>query len=111
MEIIEKSYPTFWDSYAKKYDQFIQGRFASTYTKIFKELKENTKGTKHLLEVATGTGILCLELCNQIKKITAIDLSTKMNGKIILPTFCHGQSNLSHAISRIMGLVGFRAMS
>jgi hypothetical protein len=111
MENLEKSYPTFWDSYAKKYDQFIQGRLASTYTKIFKKLKEDTKGTKDLLEVATGTGILFFELCNQIKKITAIDLSTEMNGKIILPTFCHGQSILSHTISRIMVLVGFRAMS
>jgi ubiquinone/menaquinone biosynthesis C-methylase UbiE len=35
----------------------------------------------------------------------------KDNGQIIIPTYCHGQSLLSHIVSRIMGIAGFRARS
>lgn len=35
----------------------------------------------------------------------------KNKGRIIVPTYCHGNSLLSHMVSRVMSLSGFRARS
>ena len=35
----------------------------------------------------------------------------KSEGKIIIPTYCHGDSLKSHIISRVMGFAGFKARS
>ncbi|MBN1598862.1 MAG: hypothetical protein JW894_11265 [Bacteroidales bacterium] len=33
----------------------------------------------------------------------------KKDGRIIIPTYCHGEDLKSHIISRLMGLSGFKA--
>ncbi len=162
----------FWDSFAIKYDDLINNRAFKTYKVLYKFLLADTMETKHLLEIATGTGIHSIDLCKQIPKITATDLSPEMlkiaikkskennitninflaedscnlsfpdksfdtilasnvlhllykpdwammemkrvlkdNGKIIIPTYCHGQNLFTHIISRLMSLSGFRARS
>ena len=160
----------FWDSFAKKYDNFIDKNATSSYERLLKELKADSYGANELLEIATGTGLLSIELQSLLQKITAIDISPEMiaianqkledkqitniefkvgdsyqlefsdssydlllasnvlhllfqpeialkemirvvkpNGKIIIPTFMHGQNLKSHILSRFMGIVGFKA--
>lgn len=160
----------FWNSFAKKYDGFINKNLLKTYKIVFNNLLLDTKEAGNLLELATGTGIISFKLYNQISNITAIDIAPEMikiakekciqksitnidfrvgdicnlelqnesfdiiiasnvlhllfnpelamqemkrvlrkNGKIIIPTFCHGANLKSHMISRIMGLAGFKA--
>jgi len=162
----------FWDSFASKYDSFIQKNASSSYEKLLIELLNDTNDSSELLEIATGTGILSIELRSQISKITAIDISPEMieiakkkieehqisnidfrvgdsnnlefsdmsfdtviasnvlhllyqpdtaisemkrvvskKGKIIIPTYCHGENLKTHLISRLMGIVGFKARS
>lgn len=162
----------FWDSFAKKYDSFINKNASKSYERLFVRLLHDTKTTTNLLEVATGTGILSFKLSDQIFQVTAIDIAPEMieiaksksrdkqisninfqvgdsceldfenelfdtvlasnvlhllyqpdlalkemtrvlkpNGKIIIPTYCHGDSVKSHILSRLMGLAGFKARS
>jgi len=166
---IEKE-KAFWNSFAKKYDSFINKNASKSYERLFESLLHDTKTSTNLLEIATGTGILSFKLCDQIPHITAIDIAAEMieiakskskerqisnisfqvgdsckleydneafdtilasnvlhllyhpdialkemtrvlkpDGKIIIPTFCHGDSFKSHFLSRLMGLAGFKA--
>ncbi len=43
------------------------------------------------------------------RALTSIKRVMKSSAILVAPTFCHGQNLLSHAISRIMSLRGFRA--
>lgn len=160
----------FWDSFAKMYDNFIHKRTSKSYEELFKKLRKDTQNSNDLLEIATGTGLISIDLSSQILHITAIDISREMieiakskaknqnisnvdfqvgdscnldlknssfdtviasnvlhllfkpekalvemkrvlkdNGQIIIPTYCHGENIKSMLISRLMGLVGFRA--
>ncbi len=160
----------FWDSFAGKYDSHIEKNAEEAYGALFRMFAEDTMQSKELLEIATGTGIISLQLSKRVPAITATDLSPEMikiargkaekqtaknvkfrvedicnlsfpsdsfdtviasnvlhllfepglalqemkrvlktEGKIIIPTYCHGESMLSHIISRLMGIAGFRA--
>ncbi len=165
----------FWNSYAEKYDTFISKKASGYYDVLLAKLTADIQGTEHLLEVATGTGVLGLSLCEQIPQVTATDLSVEMikvaqqkaerqkinhidfrvedscnltfpentfdtilaanvlhllfepqqamremkrvlkkGGKIIIPTYCHGQSWRSQLASRLMSILthrGFKARS
>jgi ubiquinone/menaquinone biosynthesis C-methylase UbiE len=68
----------FWDSFAEKYDGFIHKRASKSYDKLFKKLRIDTQNCNDLLEIATGTGLISIELSNQISNITAIDIAPKM---------------------------------
>jgi len=69
---------TFWNSFAKKYDGFINNNVSKTYRTILDHLAHDTKMTKNLLEIATGTGIIALKLSDQISEIIAIDIAPEM---------------------------------
>ena len=160
----------FWDSFAGRYDRFIDRRLSVTYTAIVDRLHRDTEATKELLELGTGTGIIALQLHDRVPRITATDISPEMiriaeekrrrqeienvrfrvgdcceldfpdrsfdtviasnvlhllmrpdlamqemyrilkeGGRLIVPTYCHGDSLKSHLFSRLMGTVGFRA--
>jgi ubiquinone/menaquinone biosynthesis C-methylase UbiE len=68
----------FWDSYANKYDTFIEKRAEEAYDSLFKMFAADTVQSKKLLEIATGTGLISLSLCKQVPSITATDLSPEM---------------------------------
>ncbi len=160
----------FWDSFAQKYDRNKQNNSRRAYETLFKLILKDVAGAIKLLETATGTGLISLELSNVVPLITATDLSpemlkiarkkaqdkaitnvdfiegdickldfkkntfdaviasnvlhllftpekavqelkraVKIDGIVIIPTYCHGENLLSHFISRCMTLVGFRA--
>jgi phosphatidylethanolamine/phosphatidyl-N-methylethanolamine N-methyltransferase len=161
----------FWDKFATKYDRFMQ-RFAAVYTQLIPLIQEQLKPVDHVLEIATGTGIIALGISEHVSKVTAIDISEPMiniarekarsehidnvefevqdgyslsfydnqfdtclivnalhvmqqpeiviqeirrvlkpAGRLIAPTYCHGENLKSHLVSRIMGLLGFKAYS
>ena len=161
----------FWDSFAKKYDKNNRNNASEAYNALYDMLSEDITGTKSILEIATGTGLIALKLSKLVSSITAIDLSSEMlkiakqkaekqsvnnidfrigdicnldfpdssfgaviasnvlhllfepetaiqeikrvvkpeGGIVIVPTYCHGENILSHLVSRIMRLIGFRA--
>ncbi len=68
----------FWDSFAQKYDNFIQKNASKIYEKLFTKLRIDTQNSKDLLEIATGTGLISIYLSNQISHITAIDIAPQM---------------------------------
>lgn len=68
----------FWDSYAKKYDNFIAKRVSGSYNRLFQKLRKDAKNCPNLLEIGTGTGILSFELSGIVSNITAIDISPEM---------------------------------
>lgn len=43
------------------------------------------------------------------KALSEIKRVMKLNGRVILPTFCHGDTTISRFLSGIFGLFGFRA--
>lgn len=69
----------FWDSFAEKYDKNRKKSGANeAYDNLFKMFKKDITGTRNLLEVATGTGLISLQLNKLVPEITAIDLSPEM---------------------------------
>lgn len=50
----------------------------ATYQQLYQLLKTDVAGTGKILEVATGTGLLAFEICNNVKSINAIDISPEM---------------------------------
>ena len=68
----------FWNSYAKRYDGFINKNVSKTYAIILDNLVTDTDTTENLLEIATGTGIIALRLSDHITKIIAIDIAPEM---------------------------------
>lgn len=172
MNRIEKE-RLFWDSFAKKYDNNRKKSGTNeAYEYLFRMFREDVVGVENVLEAATGTGLISLDLCNIVDKITALDLSPEMikiakrkaksqgvknidfqigdickinlpdncfdvviasnvlhllfepnialqeikrvvnpDGKIIIPTYCHGENFKSQFFSRCMNLIGFRARS
>ncbi len=172
MDRIEKE-RKFWDAFAKKYDSNRKKSGTNeAYGYLFKMFREDVVGAENVLEAATGTGLISLDLCNVANKITALDLSPEMikiakrkatsqgvknidfqigdickinlpdhcfdvviasnvlhllfepdmamqeikrvvnpDGKIIIPTYCHGENIKSNFFSRCMNLIGFRARS
>ena len=68
----------FWDSFAQRYDRFIDRRLFVTYAVIADKLRRDTEATQELLEVGTGTGIMALQLVDRIPAITATDISPEM---------------------------------
>lgn len=68
----------FWNSYAKKYDRFLDRNVSKTYGIIFDNLVTDTAEAENLLEIATGTGIIAIKLSDSISKITAIDIAPEM---------------------------------
>jgi phosphatidylethanolamine/phosphatidyl-N-methylethanolamine N-methyltransferase len=172
MNRIEKE-RLFWDSFAKQYDSNRKKPGTNeAYEFLFRMFRKDVAGAQNLLEAATGTGLISLNICDLVSTITAMDLSPEMlkiakrkaisqgvqnidfqigdiceitfpdyqfdviiasnvlhllfepdaaiqelkrvlkpGGKIIVPTYCHGENLKSHLFSRCMNLIGFRARS
>lgn len=68
----------FWNFFSTKYDRFIKITLNTTYRQLYQLLKTDVAGTGKILEVATGTGLLAFEICNNVKSMNAIDISPEM---------------------------------
>ena len=163
-----KTKEQFWDSYARKYDRFIDRYAGSTYKEIMGSILNETCSEDNVLEIGTGTGIIACEVASRVKSIVATDISIEMinhanaklansyidnlqfhigsaysisypdkyfdiaiasnvfhllsdpekaikeisrvlngNGKLIIPTYCHGEHLISRFISLLMSISGF----
>jgi ubiquinone/menaquinone biosynthesis C-methylase UbiE len=68
----------FWDSFARKYDDFIAKYIQKAYNELFKLIKTELKNNYRVLEIGTGTGIVALEIAGLVEKIVAVDYSSEM---------------------------------
>jgi phosphatidylethanolamine/phosphatidyl-N-methylethanolamine N-methyltransferase len=67
----------FWDSFAASYDRFMR-RLSDVYSLLIELIWNELKQGDHVLEIATGTGIIALEISRKVKKVTATDISHPM---------------------------------
>ena len=161
----------FWDRFAPRYDRFM-ARFAGVYSQLGDRIQLELDSNDRVLEIATGTGLIALEISRYVSAVTAIDISEPMikvargkarsaniknvdfqvedayalsfedeqfdvclivnalhvmqqpdvvlrearrvlkpAGRLIAPTYCHGQNGKSRVVSRLMGLFGFKVYS
>lgn len=67
----------FWNLAAKSYDK-IEGRLELIYNKIYSNLKRQVGQDDIVLDFACGTGTSSILISDKVKKIDAIDISSKM---------------------------------
>ncbi len=69
-----------WDKFSGSYDAFMK-RDMPAYLKIAEDIKNLVTPGSRVLEIATGTGIISLEIADSVNGITAIDISPNMIAK------------------------------
>lgn len=67
----------FWDGYAGRYDRFMR-RLSDEYATLIDLIWNDIRPEDDVLEIATGTGIIALEISKKVKKVYATDLSGPM---------------------------------
>ena len=67
----------FWDRIAKRYDR-ITLKLTKDYPALIQRIVNDVNGAENVLEVATGTGLIAMELAGNVRMIEAVDLSSKM---------------------------------
>ena len=67
----------FWDRFAPRYDRFMS-RFAGVYAQLVERIQPKLDSTDRVLEVATGTGLIALEISTRVSSVTAVDISEPM---------------------------------
>jgi len=68
----------FWNSKARGYDKIVNKFFLKIYEIVIENLIQDTSQSQKLLEVATGTGILAIQLSSHVSHVTAVDISPEM---------------------------------
>jgi ubiquinone/menaquinone biosynthesis C-methylase UbiE len=68
----------FWDRYARFYDLEIKAFNSKAYAEMYRMMGRSLSPDMNALEVATGTGVIALNIAKYVKSITAIDFSPKM---------------------------------
>ena len=74
----EKGNKRFWDRYSKFYDWEIKRLSGKAYQKMYDYMSEVFTKDMKVLEVATGTGLIALNIARYVSQIEAIDFSAKM---------------------------------
>ena len=74
----EKDNTYFWNRYAKFYDFEILRFNGQAYAEMYKLMSEVLTKEMKVLEVATGTGLIAINIADSVHFIEAIDLSPKM---------------------------------
>jgi 2-polyprenyl-3-methyl-5-hydroxy-6-metoxy-1,4-benzoquinol methylase len=73
---VEKS-EKFWDRTAKSYDNK-EIEWEQVYNKAVEETKKYLNKDNVILDFACGAGVITVQLAEQVKKVHAIDISSKM---------------------------------
>ena len=74
----KKTNKKFWDFYAKVYDFEIYNFNKKAYYQMYEEIKGLIHRDMKVLEVATGTGLIALNIADSAESVEAIDFSEKM---------------------------------
>jgi phosphatidylethanolamine/phosphatidyl-N-methylethanolamine N-methyltransferase len=67
----------FWDRIAKRYD-WITLKLTKDYSALIQRIVGEIDGAENVLEVATGSGLIAIELARKVKLIEAVDISSEM---------------------------------
>jgi phosphatidylethanolamine/phosphatidyl-N-methylethanolamine N-methyltransferase len=67
----------FWDRIAKRYDR-VTIWLTRNYPALIQRIVNDVDGAENVLEVATGTGLIAIELARNAGMIEAIDFSSEM---------------------------------
>lgn len=68
----------FWNSFAIRYDRFVQNFVGKTYEKLMELIPMELHAESRVFELGTGTGIISFGIADKVKEILAIDYSQKM---------------------------------
>ena len=73
-----KSNKRFWDRYARFYDYEVLRFSRPAYTEMYRFISEILTKEMDLLELATGTGLVAVNIAGSVRSIAATDFSPKM---------------------------------
>ena len=68
----------FWNRYAKLYDFEINMFSGKAYKAMYRMMAETLSRSMNVLEIATGTGLIALNIAGCARQITAVDFAPKM---------------------------------
>ncbi|MBN7772602.1 class I SAM-dependent methyltransferase [Clostridium aminobutyricum] len=68
---------SFWDRFAGLYDAFIR-KDKNAYIEIFRLIRARVTSNMHVLELATGTGLISIAIADKVNSIEATDFSPQM---------------------------------
>jgi len=68
----------FWGRYAKVYDFEIRRFNRHAYEQMYRFMSQSLADDMDVLEIATGTGLIALEVAGSVKSVTATDFSPQM---------------------------------
>jgi ubiquinone/menaquinone biosynthesis C-methylase UbiE len=68
---------TFWNRFADKYD-FIIRKDAAAYRAMYRQMADDLRPDMEVLELATGTGLIALNVAERVRSIEATDFSPAM---------------------------------
>lgn len=68
----------FWNRYAKLYDVEVDKFSRLAYSELYRLISGTLTKEMNVLEIATGTGLIAVNIAGSVQSITATDLSPKM---------------------------------
>jgi phosphatidylethanolamine/phosphatidyl-N-methylethanolamine N-methyltransferase len=74
---IEGENKKFWDRIAKRYD-WVTTKITKDYPALVRRIVNDVNTAENVLEVATGTGLIAIEVTRNAGMVEAIDFSSKM---------------------------------
>ena len=77
----ERDNKSFWNRYAKLYDFEISMTSGKAYKEMFRRLADALSPYMNVLEVATGTGLIAVNIAARVSRVEAIDFAPKMIAK------------------------------
>ena len=75
---MENKNKKFWDKYAKLYDFEVLRFSKSAYNDMYRMMSNALSASSNVLEIATGTGLIAINIAPYVNAIEAIDYSPKM---------------------------------
>ena len=69
---------SFWNRYARFYDFEIRRFNGKAYSEMYRLMQSSLLPDMNVLEVATGTGVIALNIAAYVRRMDAIDFSPKM---------------------------------
>ena len=67
----------FWDRIARRYDRLTM-KLTRDYPALVQRIVNDVNGAENVLEVATGTGLVAIELARNAGRVEAVDFSSEM---------------------------------
>jgi len=74
----QKDNKVFWNRYAKVYDAEVLRFSRSAYAEMYRRMSEALTKEMDVLEIATGTGLIALNIAEAVRSVEATDFSPKM---------------------------------